>query len=85
MARAWFAYNGLGSPILPEYYLLMSDKPACRNGFVICAIYARDSAGEVPSVISTNLRRYIADGLSNGVPEPRLPRSAKKYVYMRPS
>lgn len=85
MARAWFAYLGTGNPILPENYILSEDIPACRNGFSICAIYANDSAGENPIVISRNMRKYIANGLTNGVAEPRIPIEAKKYVYMRPS
>lgn len=85
MARAWFAFIGTGNPILPENYILSEDIPACRNGFTICAIYAADSGGETPSLISRNMRRYIANGLTNGVAEPRLPVAAKKYVYMRPS
>lgn len=83
MARDWFAYIGEGNPLLPENYIISFDTPACRSGFSICAIYAADSAGSSPSVISANMRQYIANGLTNGVPEPRLPLAAKKYVYMR--
>jgi hypothetical protein len=85
MPRAWFAYVGSGSVILPDNYLLSLDIPACRNGFTICAIYANFIGDEFPVTLSTNMRRYIANGLTNGVPEPRLPIAAKKYVYMRPS
>ena len=85
MAKSWFAYQGLGSVILPENYLLTDDLPACRNGFTICAIYAENIGLEFPGALSENLRRYIANGLTNGVPEPRLPASAFKYVYLRPS
>jgi len=84
MAKAWFAYIGTGSPVLPENFLRMTDKPACTIGFHLCAIYAENgSTSGPPSNISQNLKSYIANGFSNGVPEPRLPDGAKKYVYMR--
>lgn len=85
MAKNWFAYGGIGSVILPENYLLALDIPQCRDGFTICAIYADNIGLEFPGALSENLRRYIANGLTNGVPEPRLPLAAQKYVYMRPS
>lgn len=85
MAKSWFAYTGLGSVILPENYLLSNDLPACRDGFVVCAIYAENIGLEFPGALSERLRRYIANGLTNGVAEPRLPLNSFKYVYMRPS
>lgn len=85
MSKAWFAYGGVGSVILPENYLLTVDIPMCRDGFVACAIYADNIGLEFPGALSPNLRRYIANGLTNGVAEPRVPSGAKKYVYMRPT
>jgi hypothetical protein len=85
MSKAWFAYTGIGSVILPENYLLTNDLPRCRNGFTICAIYANNIGLDFPGAFSANLRRYIANGLTNGVPEPRIPAGSAKYVYMRPS
>jgi hypothetical protein len=81
--KAWFAYGGVGSVLLPENYLLSGDFPRCRYGFTICAIYADNIGLEFPGTLSTNLRRYIADGLTNGIPEPRLPLGAVKYLYMK--
>ena len=85
MSRSWFAYSGVGSVILPENYLLSPDIPMCREGFTICSIYVENIGLEFPGALSPNIRRYIANGLTNGVPEPRVPFEAKKYVYMRPS
>lgn len=84
MAKNWFAYSGIGSVILPENYLLSDDVPRCRDGFTICAIYATNVGLEFPGLLSANLRKYIANGLTNGVPEPRIPLGSFKYVYMRP-
>ena len=83
MAKAWFAYTGVGSVILPESYLKSDDIPRCRYGFNICAIYADDIGLAFPGTLSGNLQRYIANGLTNGVPEPRLPINALKYVYLK--
>jgi len=85
MARAWYASDGRGSVILVDNYILTNDKPACRTGFVVCSIYAAFTGEVFPSSLSRNIRNYIASGLTNGVPEPRLPLAAKKYVYMRNS
>jgi len=84
MAKAWFAYTGVGSIILPENYLKSNDLPRCRDGFNVCAIYVDDIGLEFPGVLSGNIKNYIANGLTNGVPEPRLPLEAIKYVYMKP-
>jgi len=83
MAKSWFAYTGRGAVVLPESYLLNTDVPFCTTGFSLCAIYAENIGVEFPGAISPNLRRYIADGLTNGVPEPRLPLGSRKYVYMK--
>ena len=85
MSKSWFAYTGIGSVILPENYLLSNDLPACRDGFTVCAIYADNIGLEFPGILSENMRRYIANGLTYGVPEPRVPFEAFKYVYMRPA
>jgi len=84
MPKAWFAYVGSGSVILPDNYLLTNDAPACRDGFALCAIYVENIGVDFPAALSANIRRYIANGLTNGVAEPRLPEGAIKYVYMRP-
>ena len=85
MPRNWFAYSGLGSVILPDNYLLTNDLPACRDGYTVCAIYVENIGLDFPGALSENIRRYIANGLTNGVSEPRLPLGSFKYVYMRPA
>ncbi|WP_348620629.1 hypothetical protein [Pedobacter lusitanus] len=82
MARAWYSYDGVGSVIAPGSYLYTPIKPACRNGFDLCAIYAV-YGGQFPTVVSANLRKYIAQGLTNGVPEPQISVDAVTYVYMK--
>jgi hypothetical protein len=84
MTKAWFAYSG-GNLLLPDNYLLTIDLPRCRNGFILCAIYADYVGEEFPAPLSVNIRRYIANGLTNGVPEPRVPAGSFKYVYMKPT
>jgi hypothetical protein len=85
MAKSWFAYGGTGSVILPENYLLAPDVPRCRDGYTVCAIYVENIGLDFPGSLSQNIRTYIANGLTNGVPEPRIPFASEKYVYMRPS
>ena len=83
MAKAWFAYSGIGSVILNENFIKSPDMPRCREGFNLCAIYVEDIGLEFPGTLSPNIRRYIANGLTNGVPEPRIPLDSFKYVYMK--
>jgi len=68
MARAWYAYLG-GDPLLISSYFLINDTPACLNGCNICAIFALNG-GVNPSVLSTNLRRYIVDAIVTQVAQP---------------
>jgi hypothetical protein len=82
MARKWYAYDGVGNPFLLGSYRLQTTIPGCINGPVICSIYAQGQA-EFPENISLNLRRYIANGLANGVAEPATPPRQKFYVYMK--
>ncbi|KIO76834.1 hypothetical protein TH53_12565 [Pedobacter lusitanus] len=84
MARAWYAYDGVSSVILPSSYLYTPIKPACRNGSELCAIYAV-YGGAFPVNISANIRKYIAAGITNGVPQPQIPVGAVTYVYLRPN
>lgn len=82
MARAWYAYNNVGDPQLPNSYFYSAQKPNCLNGFVPCAIYAVDSNPN-PSSLSANIQRYIAAGLVSGLAQPT--GLVKKYVYMKPN
>ncbi|KIO76838.1 hypothetical protein TH53_12585 [Pedobacter lusitanus] len=81
MARAWYIYNNAGSLVVPSSYLYTPTRPGCRSGFNVCAIYAI-YGGAFPTIISSNLRKYMANGLMDGVPEPQLPPGAIQYVYM---
>ena len=82
MARFWYSYNGVGDPILIASYNLTSTKPNCINGGQICAIYT-PSGGSSPSVLSTNIRTYIADLQLTLVARPDASPGIKKYVYGR--
>jgi len=79
MARTWYAYNGVGDPLLISSYNLASVKPACINGSRICAIYAYNG-GVSPSVLSTNLRLYIANIQVATVAQPDSSLT-RKFVY----
>lgn len=80
MARSWYAYNGVGDPLLIASYILTTVKPACINGRRICAIYT-PNGGPIPSVISTNIRNYIGIILVTLVAQPDANPGIKKYVY----
>ncbi|RAJ32965.1 hypothetical protein [Pedobacter cryoconitis] len=80
MARAWYAYNGVGDPFLVSSYNLAIVKPACINGSKICAIY-EFNGGSNPQLLSTNIRKYIASLQLSPVAQPESPIGAKKYVY----
>jgi hypothetical protein len=83
MARSWYAYKGSGDPYLPANYSLATIKPLCVNGPILCAIYTFDG-GEAPlGPFSTNIRRYIANGLVSQLSQPQAPVNAKKYVYLK--
>lgn len=83
MARAWYSYDPNNGPVDdPSSYFYTTVKPTCVNGAQICAIYAEDSTPN-PTSISTNLRRYISNGLSSGLAQPL--GNVKKYVYLKSS
>lgn len=79
MARTWYSYNGVGDPLSISSYNLTGIKPACINGIRICAIYAYNG-GPSPSVLSTNLRLYIANVQSSSVAQPGSTLT-RKFVY----
>jgi len=82
MARFWFSYDTVNNPFHPASYRRQITIPGCLNGPVICAIYAQGN-GDRPSILSNNLRRYIADGLSNNIAQPSTPPGSKFYVYLK--
>lgn len=82
MARFWYAYDTVGNPYAVSSYRLQLSIPGCINGPVVCAIYVPGGA-EFPAPLSTNIKRYIANGLANNVAEPATPPGAKFYVYLK--
>ncbi|RAJ35445.1 hypothetical protein [Pedobacter cryoconitis] len=80
MARSWYAYNGVGDPVTLSSYNFAFSKPACISGGRLCAIYATGT-GVNPSVISANLRGYIADVQLTLVARPDGSAAIKKYAY----
>ncbi|MBB5621561.1 hypothetical protein HDE69_002622 [Pedobacter cryoconitis] len=82
MARCWYAYNGVGDIIVLASYNLAVVKPSCINGPRICAIYA-PNCGPVPSILSTNMRNYIANAEILLVSQPDSTPGIKKYVYCK--
>lgn len=80
MARSWYAYNGVGDPLLPASYNIAYIKPNCVNGGGICAIYA-NGVGLNPISLSTNMRNYIAQVQLSLVARPDFSTGVKKYVY----
>ena len=84
MARFWYSYDTVNDPYLTTSYRKQSSRPGCLNGQAICSIYA--PAGALfPSILSTNIRQYITDGLANNVAAPATPPGAKFYVYLKNS
>lgn len=84
MARHWYAYNGIGDPLLPGSYNLAFTKPSCITGNNLCAIYSLGATN--PTSLSTHLRIYIADGFTTWLSQPNdinIPNQFKKYVYMK--
>jgi len=85
MARSWFSYDGSGSTTSVDNYIYSPATPTCLNGRRICAVYGVNNGTQKPAAFSTNLQNYIATATATGVPQPALPASAKKYVYLIPS
>jgi len=82
MARFWFSYDTVNNPLHPASYNRQAITPGCINGPVICTIYA-PGFGEHPVGLSTNMRRYIADGLANNIAQPSTPIGSKFFVYLK--
>jgi len=83
MAKAWYAFMGNGDPLDSSNYIRISVKPDCFCGNDICAIYADDRGFQPEGFWSTNLIKYINDGLATGDMQPAEPYYVKKYVYLK--
>ena len=81
MARCWYAYNGIGDPLLCSSYNLASHIPACLNGCNVCAIYAPRCGPQPSCPLSNNMRNYIANLQITCVAQPDSTPGIKKYVY----
>lgn len=82
MARFWFSYDNINNLYHPASYRRQSSNPGCLNGPVLCTIYA-PGAGSQPTIISHNMRRYIANGVANNIAQPAFPTGSKFYVYLK--
>lgn len=82
MARAWYAYNGVGDPFLISSYYFATVKPNCLNGYRGCAIYV-PNGGPSPALLSANIRNYIANLAITFIPQPQGSPEVKFYVYGR--
>ena len=80
MARSWYAYNGVGDPLQIASYILTTVRPTCLNGSRICAIYT-PAGGPTPSILSTNIRNYIANVFGILIAQPDANPGIKKYAY----
>ncbi|MET4142841.1 hypothetical protein ABIB30_005254 [Pedobacter sp. UYP1] len=80
MAKAWYVYDGMGSPFLISSYNFIGNKPTCVNGCKVCAIYA-PNGGPTPSVLSNNIRLYIINLMASPISQPTEPVGTKNYVY----
>lgn len=85
MARYWYSYIGTGDPTVGFNYRLITVKPGCLNGNVICAIYALAGDGFPKTPLSINIQQYISNALGTLVAQPQDSGRAKKYVYLKPN
>lgn len=83
MARDWYAYTGpVGSEgIIGNYVPAIFDVGYCIGGPNLCAIYAV-SNGDLPRLISQNLKNYIAASKASNTYFPN-GLNEKPYVYSR--
>jgi len=84
MPNSWYSYNGTGDIFLAYNYRLMTDKPGCAVGTVICAIYAPDGGRTPVSPLPDSIQTYLSNARSTLVPQPQVVGS-KKFVYLRPN
>jgi len=82
MARAWFAYDGTGSTASVDNYIYIPYVCTCWHGRKISCLNGVFNGTSKPAAFSSNLLSYIGVALVTGVPQPSIPSSAKKYVYL---
>ena len=83
MARSWYAYKGLNSPIeLSNSYYKVDGRPGCSDGSQLCAIYA-ENGGQHPKVISDNIKRYWSNAMVQFVAQPATPVLSEIFVVMK--
>jgi len=76
----WFAFNGLGDPLLPGSYNKVEVTPNCVvGGCTVCAIYLDDN-NDVPAVIPGSIKRYIVNAQVALVSQPS---NAIRFVYVK--
>lgn len=80
MGRFWYAYNGIGDPLLASSYNAATVRPGCANGPNVCAIYAVGAATPA-TPLSTNIKNYIANIQLTLIASPDSSLALKKYVY----
>ncbi|NQX37624.1 hypothetical protein SAMN05421820_103381 [Pedobacter steynii] len=83
MSRSWYAYMGLGDPLLCSGYVKVTVKHNCICGEKICAIYAAGEGFRPTEPFSENMQQYIKKALATGRIQPERPFGSKKYVYLR--
>jgi len=85
MSRNWYTYTAPLPVDQVDSYFATTTVPNCRTGRTLCAILAPvDPFSNHPQAITSNLLYYISDGIATGGPTPKVPISAKKYVYFLP-
>ena len=90
MPKDWYIYIG-GNPNALFNYIRFDESPgvaavappaSCQGGFNLCAIFA-PNCGINPTVISPNIRSYIARGLAVGTNQPDTPPGAQIHVVFK--
>ena len=82
MARFWYAYNGMGDPLLPSSYNLSPVTPTCVNGCKVCAIFAPGTSSPF-APLSARIRSYIMAGLVTSMQQPPPTEDLVRYVLMK--
>ena len=84
MPNSWYSYNGTGDIFLANNYRLMTDKPGCAVGTVICAIFAPEGGRTPISPLPESIQTYLSNARATLVPQPQ-GIGSRKYVYLRPN
>lgn len=81
--RNWYAYDGIGNPFMHTSYYRITVKPTVVRGEKLGAILGINDC-HCPSLLSENLRQYIADALFSGQAQPNAAGPDNRYfVYMK--